>query len=58
MVLNGFELLHGFVTKGRLSDIFDPDSGGTIGVMDIAAGIRRRPNAEGCDNLNSAARAH
>lgn len=26
---------------GRLSDIFDPDNGGTIGVMDIAAGIRR-----------------
>lgn len=27
--------------KGRLSDIFDPDNGGTIGVMDIAHGIRR-----------------
>jgi len=26
---------------GRLSDIFDPDNGGTIGVMDIAHGIRR-----------------
>eukprot|EP00931_Biecheleriopsis_adriatica_P054027 TRINITY_DN31757_c0_g1_i1.p1 TRINITY_DN31757_c0_g1~~TRINITY_DN31757_c0_g1_i1.p1 ORF type:complete len:647 (+),score=88.02 TRINITY_DN31757_c0_g1_i1:38-1942(+) len=25
----------------RLSDIFDPDNGGTVGVLDIAAGIRR-----------------
>ena len=31
----------GLSAKGRLSDIFDPDNGGTIGVMDIAAGIRR-----------------
>eukprot|EP00930_Biecheleria_cincta_P035771 TRINITY_DN24588_c0_g1_i1.p1 TRINITY_DN24588_c0_g1~~TRINITY_DN24588_c0_g1_i1.p1 ORF type:complete len:626 (+),score=104.29 TRINITY_DN24588_c0_g1_i1:24-1880(+) len=26
---------------GRLSDIFDPDNGGTVNVMDIAQGIRR-----------------
>ena len=38
--------------QGRLSDIFDPDNGGTIGVMDIAAGIRRHVAA---GNLRSVA---
>lgn len=27
--------------RTRLSDIFDPDNGGTVGIIDIATGIRR-----------------